>query len=194
MHGSTLARLRAATWPAHQRLEKRLAVRDRFCEAAAYRAHLEQMWGFCAGLEKNLGSCGLGGALGDYASRHKLPLLERDLIALGLEPEALAWLPVCGALPDCSDVAAALGCLYVIEGSTLGGQTLAPLVQRHLGLDAERGAAFLAGYGENTLAMWRAFGSALDAWCGEAPRQATAVAAGIATFEALESWLCGPST
>jgi len=188
---SAMSELRSATWPVHQRLEKRLQVRGRFSQADGYRAHLEGMWGFCAGLEHRLESTGIGDALQDYDARRKLPLLARDLGTLGLSSAALAELPVCRILPACPDTASALGCLYVIEGSTLGGQTLAPLVHRQLGFNADRGAAFLTSYGSRVGAMWRAFGSALEAWCRDPERRMRSVQAAIGTFEALETWLCG---
>ncbi|MBS0393615.1 MAG: biliverdin-producing heme oxygenase [Proteobacteria bacterium] len=186
-----LAALRAATWPCHQRLERRLEVKRRFGERAAYRRHLEQMWGFCAGLE-----CGDAPTVGarvlpDYERRRKLPLLERDLVALGADAGGLAGLPRCGALERCGDAAVFLGRVYVLEGATLGGRTLLPLVERQLGFSAGHGAAFLASYGEDVEAMWRCFGAAVEAGCATPEQRSRAAAAACEAFEVLEHWLCG---
>jgi heme oxygenase len=188
---SAMADLRAATWPSHQRLEKRVDVKARFSSLGAYRPHLEQMWGFCAALESQLDEHLFAGALDDLESRRKLPLLTRDLIALGADSRSVEALPRCRSVPECLDTAAALGSLYVIEGATLGGRTLLPQVESRLGLTAEHGASFLASYGENVTAMWRRFGAALDAWCCLPERRARAVAAAVATFDCLDDWLCG---
>lgn len=188
---SAMAELRAATWAAHQNLERRLDVKRRFTEPAAYRAHLEKMWGFCTSLERRLGPAAFEGALADYEERRKAPLLAHDLVALGAGPDAVERLPCCESLPRCPDAAAAFGSFYVLEGATLGGATLLPLVQNRLGLTPGRGAAFLASYGGEVAAMWRKFGAALDAWCGAPERRASAAAAAIATFTSLEQWLCG---
>jgi heme oxygenase len=188
---SALAGLRAATWPSHQRLEKRLDIKARFTEPSAYRAHLERMWGFCAALERRLDAATFGAALEDYPARRKLPLLTRDLVALGAEPEAVERLPCCEALPACEDTASAFGCAYVLEGATLGGRTLLPLVETRLGLNAAGGASFLASYGEDVQHMWRTFGSALEAWCDGPERRERAAGAAVATFDALERWLVG---
>jgi len=188
---SAIAGLRAATWSSHQRLERRLDVKARFSDLDAYRAHLQAMWGFCAGLEQNIGADRFGDALSDYESRRKLPLLTQDLLALGNESEAIQALARCRSIPVCPDAAAAFGCAYVLEGATLGGRMLLPLVQTRLGLTAQHGAAFLASYGENVTPMWHGFGTALDAWCCGPERQASAAAAAVATFDALEDWLCG---
>jgi heme oxygenase len=188
-----MAGLRRATWPAHQRLEKRIDVKARFATVPAYLAHLRRMWGFCAGIETRLSADAFGVALPDYSARRKLPLLTQDLVALGVLPAELAAVPRCDALPELGDTAAAFGCVYVFEGATLGGRTLLPLVSSRLGCDAARGAAFLASYGDAVGAMWQRFGAALDAFCADASRRARAEEAATATFTALEDWLCGAS-
>jgi len=186
-----MAGLRLATWHCHQRLEKRLDVKARFASLGAYRAHLEQMWGFCAGLERDLTPAAFGGGLEDYESRRKLPLLSSDLIALGFSPDALGSMALCPGLPARADPAAAFGCAYVLEGATLGGRTLLPLVESRLGLGPTHGAAFLASYGDRVIPMWQSFGAALDAWCSVPARMASATQAAVATFDALGQWLCG---
>lgn len=186
---STIADLRAATWPSHQKLERRLNVKARFSSALGYRKHLEQMWGFCAPLESRIEEY-IGAALEDFESRRKLPLLRRDLWVAGASPPTIDALPRAQP-PPCEETADALGCLYVIEGATLGGRTLLPMVTKSLGLTVGRGAEFLASYGERVEVMWRGFGVALDAWCADPRRSMRARDAAVATFESLSEWLCG---
>ena len=187
-----MAGLRAATWPSHQRLEKRLDVKARFSQLDAYRTHLQLMWGFCAGIERPLAPAAFGGALPDYESRRKLPLLTRDLVALGTGLSGVSSLACCPPLTAPLDPAAAFGCAYVLEGATLGGQVLLPLVEHRLHLTVDHGATFLASYGSGVAAMWQTFSVALDAWCCSPERQASAARAAVATFDALAAWLCGP--
>jgi heme oxygenase len=59
---SAIAELRRATWPSHQRLEKRINFKARLATLSAYRAHIEQMWGFYVVIEPGLTS----GALRDW--------------------------------------------------------------------------------------------------------------------------------
>jgi heme oxygenase len=191
---SAMAGLRSATWPSHQRLEKRLDVKARFSTLDAYRAHLEQMWGFCAGMERPLDPEAFGGALPDFESRRKLPLLTRDLVALGTGLSSVTALACCPPLPTPLDPAAAFGCAYVLEGATLGGRVLLPLVEDRLHLTIAHGATFLGSYGDEVPAMWQTFSAALDGWCGSPERQAHAVQAAVATFDALADWLCGPQS
>ena len=187
---SAIAGLRSATWASHQKLEKRLDIKSRFSRLDAYIAHLERMWGFCASLEQNIEPNFIAGALPDFESRRKLPLLTQDLIALGSDATSVLSLAQCRAVPNCGDAAAAFGCAYVLEGATLGGRTLLPVVCGGLGLTAERGARFFASYGDRVTRMWQEFGAALDAWCSNAERRERAAVAAIATFAALDDWLC----
>ena len=47
-------------------------------------------------------------------------------------------------LPDLQGVQEALGCLYVVEGSTLGGQVIARHLRQTLGVDPRCGGSFFA--------------------------------------------------
>jgi heme oxygenase len=186
-----IAELRTATWPSHQRLEKRLNVKARFSNLDAYRGYLQGMWGFCATLEPQLARALCTEALPDYESRRKLSLLTRDLLALGADSTDIENLAACRDVPHCTEPAAAFGCAYVLEGATLGGRTLLPLVESHLGLTSQTGAAFLASYGVDVSSMWQRFGAALDTWCSDPARTRAAARAAVDTFGALEVWLCG---
>jgi heme oxygenase (biliverdin-IX-beta and delta-forming) len=184
-----MMRLRAASWPWHQRLEKGLDVKARFSGLDAYRQHLQQMWGFCAAMERSLTPRSFDGALPDYDARRKLPLLTQDLAVLGVSAMSVACITVCPSVPDTSRPAAAFGCAYVWEGATLGGRILLPLVEDRLGLTATHGAAFLASYGDNVTSMWLKFSAALNSFCGMPDRQNLAVEAAISTFDRLANWL-----
>jgi heme oxygenase len=185
---SAAAFLRASTAMSHQRLEKRLNVKVRFRELAHYRAHLERMWGFVAAIEEKLQGDAFDGALADFEARRKLPLLTRDLLALGSERESIELLPR-PTTPSCAPPAAAFGCAYVLEGSTLGGRTMLPMVGEYLGFTADHGAAFLASYREHTPAMWKSFCAALEFYCSTPERRSSAAQAATATFESLGAWM-----
>lgn len=188
---SAIVELRRATWPSHQRLEKRLNFKARLETVSAYRAHIEKMWGFYVVIEPGLTSGDFRDWLPDCDVRRKVPLLERDLSALGVESTSVARLPRCQSVPAPEDTASAFGCAYVLEGATLGGRSLMPLVETRLGLTAEFGAAFLASYGEAVEERWRAFGQALNRCCSIDRHRIRAAEAASATFSALELWLCG---
>ncbi len=53
--------------------------------------------------------------------------------------------------------AMAIGILYVIEGSTLGGRYILQNVQSALGYSPGHGGSYFAGYGNKTGTHWKAF-------------------------------------
>src|SRR5579875_1326207 len=156
-----LAVLRRATAASHDRLETMLALTDPGLTASRYRAVLARLLGFWLGWEPAVGA-----ALGDegfLAPRRRTGALLRDLEALGFDEAALAGLPRC-APPALDGPAAALGSLYVLEGSTLGGRVLVRQFGRSLGLrDGEPGCLYFSGYGAATGRMWAEFRARLQA-------------------------------
>ena len=127
------ARLRAATDPAHRALEAGLDWRARVATMPGYRGLLGRLYGFHAVWEPAIAT-----ALADesfLAPRRRLAQLAADLGHLGVGPGAVAAFPQPDA-PILAGPAAATGALYVLEGSTLGGQ----LIGRHI--------AGLHGFGE----------------------------------------------
>ncbi len=183
-----LDRLKQETWPHHQRLEQRLDLLNPTFSRQDYLRLIQAFWGYYQPMESSLaGLAGLRDWLPDLDRRVKLPWLEKDLLALGMDGDALARLPLCQHLPPCTDAATALGCLYVMEGSTLGGQVISRHLKRSLALDADNGAAFFHGYGEATGAMWQAFRQQVNAVGTGEDRM---VEAACTSFLSLERWLC----
>ena len=148
------------------------------------------MCGFCARLESDLQIASFEGALNDYEQRRKLSLLATDLKALGLDEDSVRALPLCVSLRTCSTAAQAFGTTYVLEGATLGGRILAPLLQRRLGLTVQQGGRYISSYEGHVDRMWQTFVDALNQCCDTAARQAEAAEAAVATFETLGLWLC----
>ncbi len=91
----------------------------------------------------------------DYASRTKLPWLEQDLKFFGIKPTPTPTLDL--ALGNINDLSEFIAILYVIEGSTQGGQVLAKQLQSRLGISPESGGRFFSAYGESTALMWENF-------------------------------------
>jgi heme oxygenase len=61
----------------------------------------------------------------------------------------------------------ALGFMYVMEGSKLGGKVIFKHIHRHLGYTEESGAGYLAGYGADTAGHWKKFLLALSLYAVE---------------------------
>jgi heme oxygenase len=180
--------LRDATRPAHQRLERALPLGDPGLTLDAYRRILEALYGFYEPLEADLETTA-GTSSGErvpIGGRQKVWRLRADLRALGARDASLDALPRCRCLPEVTTYARALGCLYVVEGATLGGSIVARALREHFGLGPNTGASFFHGYGVETGAMWRSFLAHLEA---SPASPAEVMGAALDTFRAYERWL-----
>lgn len=152
-----------------------------------YRRYLAAMLGYHAPLEDRLGAhAGLLAVGFAAAERRKSPMLAADLGVLGEDPSTV---PRCAALPSTASLASALGVAYVLEGSTLGGRYILAKLPPALTVLRGRATAFLAGYGPDTGARWRAFAAVITRVVSTTEAEAEAVLAARATFTRLIDWL-----
>ncbi|MDR7036324.1 heme oxygenase [Methylobacterium sp. BE186] len=182
------ARLRAETAAAHEALERDLDWEARVATLPGYRNLLARFHGFHAAYEPAIAE-----ALGDPGfldERRRLDPLAADLLHLGLDAVSIESLPQ-AAPPGLDGTASALGSLYVLEGSTLGGQVIGRRIAALHGFDEIAGCAYYRGRGARVGALWASFRARLDALTGEAEAKAASRAAN-ATFEAMRVWLCRP--
>jgi heme oxygenase (biliverdin-IX-beta and delta-forming) len=191
MRGPLLSALKSATEASHRGVEALLPGDLSRTSRSDYTAYLTRMAGFQLPLEALVhdGHDWAAFGLPDAASRRRAPLLLADLAELGVE---LGDIRLASRLPAVADFARALGALYVLEGSTLGGQFLVKQLARNV----ERlPASFFSGAGANTGALWSTF-------CGFAEEKVGLVDDGIAlacegalqTFDALAGWLSEADT
>ena len=183
-----LTRLRAETRPRHDAIEAALELTSSALTLGTYRQTLTRFYGFYGPLEAGLWAVGGWVERGlDLTERRKTPLLEADLRALGVaNPQDL---PVCTDLPPHDTVAATFGCLYVLEGATLGGQVISPVLRKRLGVTPDTGGRFFDGYGDRTGPMWQAFRAALVAFAVTSGDQDEIVSAAKDTFSKLHRWM-----
>ena len=186
--GDVLRRLRTGTADEHAAVEQTLDLLDADLTADRLATVLSQMHGFWLAAEAGLDAWAAAepdAADGvRWADRRRAHLFAADLAALGAGPAAER--PELPAVPDTD---AALGRLYVLEGSTLGGV----FIDRHLaGLPQLAGTSLHAfsPYGEQTGAMWHGFRSATRAHVAAGGDAGRVVAAARRTFTALGTW-CG---
>jgi heme oxygenase len=176
-------RLREATRDEHRRLETLLALERPGLPLASYQQYLRLSHAFYAALEPRLAGARELAATGlDMARRTKRHWLAADLGYFGLAPAA----PAPGArLPSQGHL---LGCAYVLEGATLGGQVLQRTLSPRLGIAPGRGATFLEGYGARTGAMWRTFVASLEDAGRNGADEAACIDGARETFVAMGDW------
>ena len=180
-----LARLRAETRPHHDALEQNefnQALAAGTPSEAATARFLAKMYGFLVPYEEALlaHAAALGPAW-ELPERRRAHLILDDLRA------APGQLPLCPAMPPLATVPQLLGAMYVVEGSTLGGQVLARQLAQ-AGSDLRR---YFIGYGERTGPRWKAFCQLL-AQAGTDATEADIVQSAIHTFQHLAAWLARP--
>jgi heme oxygenase len=194
---SRLARLRLGTRDAHARIESvpalaRLLAPD--LTVAEYVAVLRHMHGFLCDFEPAIAA-----ALADHRQAAVLldggrpRALAEDLAWFGASPQ-----PLDAAPPALSGPAAALGALYVIEGSGLGGRVIARHLAASLGVAPGTGGSFYGGpTAEGARLRWQRLCALLDPAdpVGDpmgGPIDDDALLAGaLATFRFLDRWMRG---
>ena len=186
-----LRRLRTDTAPEHEAVERSLDLLDAGLTSARLAAVLFRMHGFWlaaeAGLDRWAAAEPAASSLLHWADRRRAHLFAVDLAALGAAPAGPAATPDLPPVPGTDE---ALGRLYVLEGSTLGGV----FIDRHLAaLPQLAGTGTLRAfspYGERTGSMWRDYRTATRAHVAAGGDVARLVGAAKQTFTALAAW-CG---
>lgn len=181
-----LARLRAETRPQHEALEAGLDLLSPRLDLPRYLRILQGFDAFWRQWQPL--AHGLLAAEPDLIRRRdRRPALAVDLHHFGLVAGVAA---ADGPLPDLDDADAALGSLYVMEGSTLGGQVIARHLEDHLGLRNGKGYRYFLGYGAENGVMWSAMRTRLGAAPAHGPAADRAVTAAAQTFDSLRRRLC----
>jgi heme oxygenase len=172
------SRLKSATADLHVEVESTLDLDKITRSAAAYsqtlcilylvfdRAYQELVDIDFQPLKIDLGSIG-----------RRRDWLAADLLALAIAlpaPQTLGFeLPTSGH---------GFGCLYVLEGSALGGRVISKRVKQTLGLGQATGGAYFHGLGRQTASHWSGFLTTLNAIPANSAMGADAEAGAIATF------------
>jgi heme oxygenase len=150
--------LRRATAADHSALENEAGIERRLASPADRTAVVAAFHHFHAGLEPGAHPL-IAGLDGAFRPRSRAQGIARDLRDLGVTPK-----PVPPLEPPTS-LGAALGWVYVAEGSMLGGR----IIRRRLaaaGCDL-RGLSFLDPDGDHTGERWRTFLVLLEQTCAE---------------------------
>ncbi|CAJ1316513.1 biliverdin-producing heme oxygenase [Paenibacillus nuruki] len=190
-----LDRLRKDTAVYHEQIEGNFYAKGIMAKSLTldeYRTYLAKFYGFLKPLEQqavqHMGKLGSNAGF-DMNVRAKSPLLEQDLIHLGMTVEEIHQLPLCTDLPDISTPARMYGAFYVIEGSTLGGQIITKQLMKFLPVDPEGGLHYFNAYGAETRAQWSAFRDLLLQTGVTEEDKENIISTAKETFRLLDLWL-----
>jgi heme oxygenase len=152
-----IERLRQATAVDHETVETTVPLMSADLTRVEYCVALDRFYGIIRAWDELAAAQAPSSLRGVLVDRRRSDLIASDLAFFGAPPPA-GPLPV---LPSPATEAHFYGYMYVIEGSTLGGQYIARHVEQTLGLEPGMGDAYFRGYGEQTGKRWREFKAVL---------------------------------
>jgi len=181
-------RLRSATSTLHDELERQLELMTPQVSLVRYTRIIGLLYGFYRPMEGRLERLSNLAPVRKFSLRTRSELLERDLLCLGWQMQAISQLPTCTKLPSLREPEHFAGCLYVLEGASLGGQFLTRHLRATLGLTDERGITFFTGDGASTPARWKCVLQWLEHVSHSGLSVDQIVASACETFSSLLNW------
>jgi heme oxygenase len=168
--------IREATKTAHQELEKRVVKKLKAIRGNEdYADLLRHFYAYFNHVEKAIAPFITEDLLPDYKERRNSSYLKNDIEALGGNVNDL---PVT-TLPEITNSLQALGALYVMEGSIMGGGIIVQMLGKAGITD---GVSFFSGYGPATGQKWGVFISVLDNEAKNSEDEAVMIELGNAAF------------
>ena len=181
-----LEKLRFATTQSHTNLEA-LPVSASIMNPAVtntqYALYLGLMHDVVKDAEENIFPM-VHNVLPELDIHPKAQFIRADLAVLDATPKYDAVKPLSGNLTTIS-VAFALGIMYVIEGSSLGGRVILKNISGALGHSEESGARYFAGYGGETGSHWKNFLSQLINYENDTKSEDEIIAGANYAFDAI---------
>lgn len=183
-----MARLKSETMELHKQIESRVDLMSMTESRPSYALALAKFFGFYQPVECGLRQLDWQRAGFDLSPRMKTDWISESLTCLDATIQTTD-IPRCRHLPPLTSIAEGIGCLYVLEGSTLGGQFILRALQERLGLSPNREARFFASYGKHVGSMWKSFGSFAEQYAATHPAdQEMIIASAQTTFVAFGEW------
>ena len=185
---SAAQQLKLQTAEKHQQLEElMLPCLISIAHKQHYIQLLHAFYGYFKPVEDAVAPFVEESLLPDWPTRRKADVILLDLAAIdqtNILPNLATNLPCIGTLPQ------ALGALYVLEGSTLGGRGITKMLLKNerAGLQPEH-LQFFAGYGERTGLMWTHFVNVLNSFCFSEAEMEQMVQSANDTFYFFKTWL-----
>jgi heme oxygenase len=179
-----IQRLRRETETDHRAVEGALPLMHGELDTTQYVECLRQMYGIVTAWEERAVEVAPDWMQTMLVSRQRKGMLELDLAWFGVterdnrRPD----------LPKMNNLPGLLGTMYVMEGSTLGGQLIAKHVETALHLSDGQGNAYFHGHGDRTGPMWKEFCQMLKNRVSE-DGTAEVVTAAKAMFTTFGAWM-----
>jgi heme oxygenase (biliverdin-IX-beta and delta-forming) len=169
--------IKEATKDAHMALEKQVVQRLKSIRSNAdYAALLKYFYAYFSHVERAIAPFITETLLPDYKDRRNSSYIKNDILALGSPVDDLPATTV----PVIDNHVKALGALYVMEGSIMGGSIIVKMLEKG---GITEGVSFFSGYGEGTGPMWGKFVGVMNREAVSEAQQADMIQAANETFE-----------
>ncbi len=179
-----LDQLRSQTRDAHTQLESlpvSASITSDTISAAAYAHYLQLMHTVISETEDKIFGL-LGAILPDLEERRKRQWIESDLQHLEFAPKKFGEV-----FKTEISVPFALGVMYTVEGSTMGGRYILKNIESALGLSENQGAQYFAGYGHATGKFWKNFLNSLTDYESQTGNTNEIIAGARYAFDAIHN-------
>jgi len=181
---SILAQLKVRTAHQHQATEETVDLMRDDYTLDDYRNLLKRFYGFYKPFESKMQMALSENPIDlNHSERLNTPKIVKDLRSLGVSDEEISAIEFAEDLPLLDTKENIYGSLYVIEGSTLGGQVISRHLKQKFDLDAENGATFFSGYGKETGKMWNEYRDAVTKFAENGANRDEIIAGANETFE-----------
>ena len=149
--------IKEQTKAAHLELEKTVIQQLKAIRSDAdYAAFLKKFYTYFSQVEQVIAPYITSELLPDYAERRNSSYLKNDIEKLGANVDDVAKVQV----PKINNSLEALGALYVMEGSIMGGRIIVQMLEKG---GITNGISFFSGYGASTGDKWGVFTGVMDA-------------------------------
>ncbi len=181
---SILVQLKTRTAHQHQATEATVNLMRPDYTLDDYRNLLVRFYSFYKPFEAKMSeSIARNSVEFNHDERLNTPKLEADLMSLGMSENDLSQIETFADLPNLDSKERIFGSLYVIEGSTLGGQVISRHLKGKFDIDETSGAAFFSGYGKDTGKMWNGYREAVTNFAESGADAEEIIAGANETFE-----------
>lgn len=168
--------IKEATKIGHQETEKKVILRIKnINNNADYVELLKCFYAYFNSVEKAI-SPYINSVLPDYNERRNSSYIKADIEELGGSIDKLPE----AATAEIKDAIQAMGALYVLEGSIMGGPYIVQMLQKK---GIEKGFSFFSGYGSESGLKWASFTGALNILPQTESDHTKAIEAAIETFK-----------
>lgn len=186
-----LQQLRNQTAECHTALEKNpysVALMHSNVTIEDYFTYLQKLYGFVYGFEKTVFPL-LTALDPDIERRRKAALMEQDITMMGGDVAKIQVTSTTVFKEHYTTEAAALGGLYVLEGSMLGGNIIKKHLQERLSDGVVDKTHYFTAYGAELGKVWKDFLTLLMQNASDADKEEAIIKSAKTTFRLIDKWL-----